>query len=91
MKLSDQQVKEISEELLCGNLCYVHNQSGELECFPDPNSPYVDVELFQEVVDKVDNDFSNYIEIEKMPSHQSFQVMEDFAENCLIESSKVGC
>lgn len=78
---NEDQIKEISEELQCGFVCYIHKQTGAIECFPDPNNPYVEVELFQEVVDKVENDFFNYFEIKKMASYQSFQVMVDFAES----------
>ena len=80
MRLNEHQIKEISEELQCGNLCYFHKLTGEIASFPDPNNPYVDVELFREEVDKVETDFLNYVEFKPMPSYQSYQVMEDFAE-----------
>ncbi len=40
----------------------------------------MDTESWGEDMDEIDNNFSDYIEIEKMDSHESFKLMEDFIE-----------
>ena len=71
----------MAEHLLCGNLCFLNTITGdfeyhpaEMDLFPDEESPW------QEVIDKLENNWSDYIRIEPMNSNQSFVVMESFAD-----------
>jgi len=44
-----------------------------MDFFPDEENPW------QEVIDKIENNWGDYIRIEPMNSHQSYAVMESFA------------
>ena len=71
----------MAEHLLCGQLCFLNTVTGdfeyhpaEMDFFPDEENPW------QEVIDKVENNWDDYMRIEPMNSNQSFAVMESFAD-----------
>ncbi len=81
MKFKEANIREMAEHLLCGNLCFLNTITGdfeyhpaEMDLFPDEENPW------QEVIDKLDNNWDDYIRIEPMNSSQSFAVMESFAD-----------
>lgn len=79
--LDKQQIKEIAENLDCGFRAFCHETSGELVFIIDTRRfPLVDVEEFEEDMERLDANRDEYVEIEAMSSHDSFQVMVDFAE-----------
>jgi len=81
MSPTDEQIKEIVELLDCGQLCFFHKTTGSIEHYADPYGPYFDPEPWQDAIDKVEADRSNYQEFEKMGSNEAFQVMKDFANS----------
>lgn len=81
MKLSDEQIKEMAGLLECGMTCFYHEPTGEIESHPDVDGLYFDPEPWQDVIDKVENDWGNYIRFEPMNSHEGFRVMENFAHS----------
>lgn len=80
MKLSKEKIDEIVGDLGCGMICYVNKETKEILTSVDRNEIYECEELWQETFDEIDNNPGKYIEIEKMPSYESFKVMEDFTE-----------
>jgi polyphosphate kinase 2 (PPK2 family) len=62
-------------------ICFYHRRTGTIEHYPDPNDPYFEPESWQETIDRIDNDFNDYLQFEKMDSNQGFQVMENFASS----------
>ncbi len=81
MKLPPEKVNEIAQELQCGLRCFVHLQTGELVSIPtEEGLDNTDSELWQDTITKLDQDFSDFVEIEPMSSREAFQVMEDFTE-----------
>ncbi len=81
MKLTPAQIDEISQILQCGLRCFVHRESGEIISVPkQADLDMHDTECWEEDLDKLKEDALNYFEVEQMSSHDSFQVMEDFAE-----------
>ena len=79
--LTDEQVKEIAEQLDCGFRCFWNKQTNELLFVPDTNRfPESDNEAFDEDLQKLDNNFDDYDEIESMESSDSFEIMKKFAE-----------
>jgi hypothetical protein len=79
--MSDEKINEIAGELDCGLKCFVHKENGTLISYPDQlNYPDFDTDEWTEVMKKVEDDFDNYVEIEKMDPHESFRVMESFAD-----------
>lgn len=81
MILTEDQIKEIAEQIDCGFRCFVHKQIGELVFIPDTiKNPDMDMEGWIEENEKIENNFFDYFEIEPLGSHDSFRIMEDFAE-----------
>lgn len=81
MNLTEEQAKQIAEELDCGMICFLHRPTGAIESHTDPNDIYFDAEPWQEVIDKIEADADNYITFEKMNSREAFRVMENFADS----------
>ena len=77
IKLTDDQLSDIAQELEMGMECYVHKETGELKSFPED---MIDEEEWLEVIDEIEKDAENYIEIEKMDSNHSYRVMERFID-----------
>ena len=82
LSFTKEQIKQISDQLNCGFHAFYHKLSGELIFVPDTNK-YFDMETdaWQDELDKLDNNFLEYKEIEAMESRESFDVMVDFTEN----------
>ena len=80
VNISPETIKEIAEELDMGMKCFYHIPTGELESFPDELKGHAgfDDELWEESINKVDENFHEYIRFEGMESHESFSIMEDF-------------
>jgi len=79
MVLKDKQVIEIAELLDSGMVCFFHRPTGAIDYYPDPNQPYFDPNPWQDIIDKIENDWDNYEKFQKMESFESYRVMEDFA------------
>lgn len=86
MDLSAEKIKEIAEQLAFGWECYIHRETKEIFPMPNPYGEYADVEL--EYADEVKENFFDYIRIECIPTHESFQFMEDFIEE-RVEDIKI--
>ena len=83
MTLTDEQIQEIAENLDIGMRCFYHLRTGEIEAIPnflDSDWFGQDTELWQETLDKLDENWGEYFEFEKMTSQESFEIMSDFAE-----------
>ena len=81
--ISFEMIKEIAEQLAMGMICFYHKQTGELEYFPDElkGQAGFDKELWEETMNKVDENYADYIRFEAMDSHESFRSMEDFVDD----------
>ena len=83
MQITEEKIREIAGNLDVGLRCFYHLKTGEIETTPDfdGNDWFdYDTELWQEILDKLDENRDDYLEFEKMSSHESFEVMADFAE-----------
>ncbi|MES2328776.1 MAG: UPF0158 family protein [Bacteroidota bacterium] len=79
IQISENQLKEIAELLDCGMICFYHRENKELEYYPDPFKQYdVDEEAWGEVMDKVEENYQDYLRFEPMSGTDAFRVMEDF-------------
>ena len=76
-----QQIKEISGQLELGFRAFYHKQTGELLFVPNEfKYPDIDTSAWEDELDKLEEHFMDYREIEAMESRDSFQVMEDFTD-----------
>jgi len=76
-----EQIKEIAEMLDCGFCCFWNKQTSELIFIPDfSNNISTDKEFYTEEIEKLENNFDDYIEIKRPQSKDSFSIMENFTE-----------
>jgi hypothetical protein len=81
LTFNKEQIKEISEQLDCGFRAFYHKQTGELIFVPDTMRHIgMDTDAWQDDLDKLDENFLDYHEINAMEASDSFRVMADFAE-----------
>jgi outer membrane cobalamin receptor len=81
ISLTKDQIKEIAEQLDCGMRCYVDKETGAIQTTPDFDNWYTDDELWTNVLNELEENWDKYVEIERMESHNSFDLMADFAES----------
>jgi hypothetical protein len=87
--LLDNQCKEIAELLDCGERVFVNKETGNILSHPDFDKYGNDTEEFyEEVLEELDNNFTNYWEVEQPSSRDSFEIMENFI-NQLEESNRL--
>jgi serine kinase of HPr protein (carbohydrate metabolism regulator) len=76
-------IREIAQELDCGNECYYNLKTNEIIAIPD-FSQVSDEEEFKEIfrtdLEKVKRKKTGFIKIEIPESFQSFKIMERFVE-----------
>ena len=81
IELSHEQIKSIAEELECGMKCYVNWKSKETKIVLDFDRHIgADEEPWEDEIRELEENWSDYFEIENMTSMESFMVMEDFTE-----------
>ena len=79
--MTEEQINEIAEYLDCGLRCFIHKENNTIVAIPDTiNNPDSDSEEWDEAMEEIDNNFFSYVEVNKMDSHESFKIMEDFIE-----------
>jgi hypothetical protein len=81
INLSKDQIKEVADQLDCGNRCYINKETCEIKTTPDFNDGYADEELWADILVELEENWDKYIEIEKMESYESYDLMADFAES----------
>lgn len=81
MTLTEEQLKEIAEQLDMSFKCFVHIQTNELVFLPDfDNNPDFETEFWEDDINKIKEHIDEYIVIEKPHSSEYFQIMEEFTE-----------
>ncbi|MCX6238718.1 MAG: UPF0158 family protein [Bacteroidia bacterium] len=79
--LTQEQIKEIAEQLDCGFRCFWNKHDGELLFIPDTmKHPDMDTEAWSDEMEKLDDNFFDYKEIDQLESSDSFEIMADFVE-----------
>jgi hypothetical protein len=81
IKLTKDQIKELADQLDCGNKCYINKETGVAIFTPDFDRGFADEELWADDINELEENWDKYVEIDKMESHESFEIMADFAEN----------
>jgi hypothetical protein len=76
-------IREIAQELDCGNDCYYNSKTNEIIAIPNL-SQISDEDLFKEAfeedLEKISQRKSDFIKIEVLESFESFKIMERFVE-----------
>ncbi|MBN2777957.1 MAG: hypothetical protein JXR36_09950 [Bacteroidales bacterium] len=82
MQLTKQQIKEIAENLDCGEICYYNLKTGEIKTLPDFSSyGETDMEIWEESINEIEQSIDDYFVFERLQSYQSYEIMADFAES----------
>lgn len=82
LHLTQEQIKEIAEYLDCGLRSFVHKTTGAFKTMPkEEDMEYMDLESWEEDIEEQEENLTDYVEFERMPSREAFRVMEDFAES----------
>jgi hypothetical protein len=78
--ISTDTIKEIADQLESGIKCFYHLPTGNLEYYPDELGGHAgfDEEPWQDSMDKVENNYHEYLRFEAMDTHESFRMMETF-------------
>ena len=73
-------VKEIAEQLDCGFRAFIHKTTGQLLFIPDNyNYPDIDLRSWDKQLEELENNITDYHEIEKWTSSEAFEIMSEFA------------
>jgi hypothetical protein len=79
MLISSDTIKEIAEQLDCGFRAFMHKHNHEMIFIPNEDDlPGIDMEMWEEVLEKLDAHFEDYHEIEKWSSRYAFNIMAEF-------------
>ena len=80
MKITENQIHEISQDIQTGLKTFVNRETYEIKSILDPNDIYSDSEIWEEELEEIENEWSDYLMLPKMESWEAFQTMEDFIE-----------
>jgi hypothetical protein len=74
-------IKEIAEQLDCGFRAFIHKTTGQFLFVPDENYlTDIDLDSWDEELEQLENNFTDYYEIDKWTSSEAFETMSEFAE-----------
>jgi hypothetical protein len=77
-QLTQEQINEIVGTLETGMKCFWSKSTNQLVFVPDIDEFPDGEEFFEDEFEKLNNDTVDFVEIEAMPSHEAFKVMEAF-------------
>ena len=80
MKLKQSQIREIAQELEAGMKVFINRHDLVIKSILDWEEMIDDNDLWEEEYKKIETEWTDYVEIEKLESRESFKVMQDFAE-----------
>ena len=74
-------IKEIAGQIDCGFRAFIHKSTGQLLFVPDENSLFdIDLDPWSDELEELENNFTDYYEIEKWTSSEAFDMMSEFAD-----------
>lgn len=87
--LTEEQIKEIADQIDMGFKCFWSKKDGSLRFVPDEVKFYgMDLERFEEDMDFIDENMGSFDVFLPLESHESFKIMEEFAES-LSDSNRL--
>ena len=84
-------VKEIAENLDCGNNCYFNSKTNEIVTIPNFSNTSDEQELkefFRDDLNKIKDQKADFIKFVVLESFESFKIMERFSEQMTDEKFK---
>ena len=90
MEISREILNDIADSMEAGFKCFIHRDSLEEVTHINPDqSPDMDLEDWEEEIDKIRKDKEKFIEIESIASSDSFRIMAEFAESLENSATKI--
>jgi len=80
MKLTSKQVNEIAQELEAGMKVFINRENLEIRTILDWDDMYGNSEIWEEELKKIDEEWTDYVVLEKLESRESFRIMEAFVD-----------
>jgi hypothetical protein len=80
--LTEEQMRDLADQLASGMKCFVHKKTNEVVYYPDElrGGLGFDEELWIDDITKVEEAFDEYVLVEAMSTRESFDIMERFVE-----------
>jgi hypothetical protein len=79
MKLTSKQINEIAQDLETGMKVYLNKETLEFEAVLDWDD-MTDPEPWDEIIERIENEWTDVVVFEKLKSRDGFQIMEDFVD-----------
>jgi hypothetical protein len=87
MKITKQQINDISQSLEAGMKVFINCQTLEYRSVLDWDE-MMDPEFSEKEIEEIENEWTDYIIVQKMESFEAFKVMEDFCDDLEDEPLK---
>lgn len=82
MRPTIDEIEEIAENLDCGLKCFYNIKTREIKTIINFDSWIgADEEMWQDELKEIESNYDNFFEFQGFETHDSFQIMADFAEN----------
>ena len=88
IKISNKCINEMGQFLEMGQVVFLNKKTGKINQLADRNNPYYEEEFWEEDYKKIEENSDDYIRIDQMESHKSFQIMEDFVDTVVSEETR---
>lgn len=80
MKITAKQIKEISEYLQAGMKVFINRKDLEIRTVLDWDDMLDDTGYWEEELEKIEREWTDYVTITKMESREVFHIMADFID-----------
>ena len=80
MKVTLKQINQIAQELQSGLQVFINRADFEMRSIIDPDNSFGDNEFWDEELEKIENEWTDYVIITKMDSRDEFEIMEAFVD-----------
>jgi len=88
MRITAKQIHDISQDIQAGMKVFINRENLETKSILDLDDSFGDTELWEEELEKIEKEWTDYLIITKMESREAFQIMEDFIEEIHDERLK---
>lgn len=78
ISFSEKEIDTIAQDLDCGFNYYINTDTWEKKAIIDLNESYGDDEIWRQDLEEIEENWTNYIVLNKMISRESFEIMESF-------------
>lgn len=84
-------IREMAELVENAEKVWFHRTSQAILSHPDPDHPHYSTEhdyLVEDILEQVNADYDNYIQIPALSAHESYQIMEGYADTVTNERTR---